>query len=66
MRWREITIAGYAILALAVVAFQVASRSTDSRIPTMSATLGRAMATRSGRVAILAGWAWLGLHFFAL
>jgi hypothetical protein len=66
MAWHEITIAGYALLALTVVAFQVASRRPDSRIPPLSSTLGTVMATRSGRVAVLAGWVWLGLHFFAL
>jgi len=44
MNWREITIAGYALLALAVVAFQVASRNADSRIPPLSTALGRVMA----------------------
>jgi hypothetical protein len=66
MNWREITIAGYALLALAVVAFQVASRNDDSRIPPLSTALGRVMTTRSGRVAVLAAWVWVGLHFFAL
>jgi len=66
MNWHESTIAGYALLALTVVAFQVASRNPDSRIPPLSATLGRVMATRSGRVAVLAAWTWLGLHLFAL
>jgi hypothetical protein len=66
MTWHEITIAGYALLALTVVAFQVASRKPDSRIPPLRTTLGRVMATRSGRVAVLAAWAWLGLHFLAL
>jgi hypothetical protein len=66
MSWHEITIGGYALLALTVVAFQIASRNPDSRIPPLSSTLGRVMSTRSGRVAVLAAWAWLGLHFFAL
>jgi len=66
MNWHEITIAGYALLAFAVVAFQLASRNPDSRIPPLSTALGRVMATRSGRVAVLAAWVWLGLHFFAL
>jgi hypothetical protein len=25
----------------------------------------RVMRTRSGRVGVMAGWVWLGLHFFA-
>ena len=66
MNWREFTIGGYAMLAFTLVAFQLASRRPDSRIPPLSSSLGRVMATRSGRVAVLAAWAWLGLHFFAL
>jgi hypothetical protein len=27
--------------------------------------LRRAMRTRSGRVGVIAGWAWIGIHFFA-
>ena len=65
MNWHEITIAGYALLA-SVVAFQLTSRNPDSHVPPLSTALGRVMATRSGRVAVLAAWVWLGLHFFAL
>ena len=65
MSWHEITVGGYALLALTVVAFQVASRNTDSRIPPLRTTLGQVMATRSGRLTVLAAWVWLGLHLFA-
>jgi hypothetical protein len=66
MTWREITILGYTVLGVAVVALQVASGTPGSRIPSLRTVLGRVMSTRAGRVAVLAAWAWLGLHFFAL
>ena len=36
-----------------------------SKIPTLGRVLRRAMRTRSRRIGVVAGWAWIGLHFFA-
>ena len=36
-----------------------------SKIPPLPDVFSRVMRTRSGRVGVMAGWAWLGLHFFA-
>jgi hypothetical protein len=36
-----------------------------SRIPSLGVVFSRVMRTRSGRVGMMAGWAWVGLHFFA-
>ena len=36
-----------------------------ARIPALGAVITWAMGSRTLRVAILVGWAWLGLHFFA-
>lgn len=65
MTSRAVTLAGYALLVAAGVVLEALSRQAWSRIPRLTATLGRVMRTRSGRVGLLAGWAWLGLHFFA-
>ncbi|MFH1331074.1 MAG: DUF6186 family protein [Actinomycetota bacterium] len=65
MNSRQAAVAVYAFLAAAGVALQVLSRRAGSPIPSLGAVLGRAMRTRSGRVGVLAGWLWLGLHFFA-
>jgi len=65
MSSHDITVAGYLIGASAGVGLQMLSRRRGSRIPSLGAVLKRAMRTRSGRVGIVAGWAWLGLHFFA-
>ncbi|HEX6675282.1 MAG TPA: DUF6186 family protein [Actinomycetes bacterium] len=59
------TIAGYLLIAAAAAGLQLLSRREGSRIPPLGAVLGRVMRTRSGRVGVLAAWAWLGIHFFA-
>ena len=61
---------GFTILvyvAIVTVAFvlELLSRRRDSRIPSIGALFRGVMRTRSGRVGMVAGWAWLGLHFWA-
>jgi hypothetical protein len=65
MSSRDITIAGYAILVLAGLGLHLIGRTGRSRIPAFGPLVSRAMRTRSGRVGIVAGWVWVGLHFFA-
>ncbi len=60
-----ITIAVYLSFLLAAFGLQVRSAQPGSRIPSFGAVCSRVMRTRSGRVGLIAGWAWLGLHFFA-
>jgi Family of unknown function (DUF6186) len=62
---RDLTIAGYLLIAAAAAGLQLLSRREGSRIPPLGAVFGRVMRTRSGRVGVLAAWAWLGIHFFA-
>jgi hypothetical protein len=62
---RELTIAGYLLIAAAGVGLQLLSHCQGSRIPPLGAVLRWAMRTRSGRIGVVAGWAWLGIHFFA-
>jgi len=61
----EISVAGCALLTLTVAGVQVASRNVDLRIRPRSTTLGQVIATRSGRLTVVAAWVWLGLHLFA-
>ena len=63
MNSHDATLAGYTLFALAGVGLQLLSYRT--RIPSLGTVLTRIMRTRSGRVGVVAGWAWLGLHFFA-
>jgi len=65
MTSREVTVAGYALLAGAGLALQLRSRRSGSRVPSLGAVFRRVMRTRPGRLGVVAGWAWLGLHFFA-
>ena len=65
MSSRDLTIAGYLVLALLGLALQIRSASQRSKIPSFGTVLGRVMRTKTGRVGVMAGWAWLGLHFFA-
>ena len=65
MNSHDFTVAVYLLIALVALALQVRSLSPASRIPSLGTVFRRVMRTRSGRVGILAGWAWVGLHFFA-
>jgi hypothetical protein len=62
---RTLTEAGFGVFILAGVLLEVLARRPGSRIPTLGAVITRAMRTRSGRVGVIAGWVWIGLHFFA-
>ena len=65
MSSRALTITAYLLFLLLGLAVQWRSSSPRSRIPSLATVLRRVMRTRSGRVGVMAGWAWLGLHFFA-
>ncbi|HEX9122310.1 MAG TPA: DUF6186 family protein [Actinomycetota bacterium] len=65
MSSHAVTVAGFLLIFLAGLALEWRARRPSSRIPTIDALLRRAMYTRSGRVGVIAAWAWLGLHFFA-
>jgi hypothetical protein len=66
MTAHAVTLVGYMVLAAAGLGLEVTSRRPHSRVPSIGAVLGRIMSTRAGRLAVMAGWAWLGLHFLAL
>ncbi len=61
----DATIAFYATLVVVGLCLEFVALRPGSRFPTFGAVIGRIGHTRSGRVGLLAGWAWLGLHFFA-
>lgn len=65
MAARVITEVGFAAFFVIGIALQLLAMRPGSRVPTLGAVITRAMRTRSGRVGIIAGWVWLGLHFFA-
>ena len=65
MSSRDFAIFVYAAIALAAFLLELLSRRKRSRIPSLSMLFRNVMRTRPGRVGMMAGWAWLGLHFFA-
>lgn len=60
---RPVTLAGYVLLAAAMVTYQALGL-----LLRRTATLGQAVATlrrsRTGRLTLLATWLWLGWHLF--
>ena len=60
---RAATLWGYAVLALAVVAYQVAGLLLG-RTATLGQALRRVIQVPAGRVLLLAGWLWAGWHTF--
>ena len=65
MTSRAVTIAGYLLIVGCGLALQLSSRRPGSPVPPLGAVLRPVMRTRSGRVGVMAGWAWLGVHFLA-
>lgn len=65
MNSREITIGGFLVLPALGALLEALAHRPGSRIPRIRVVIRRIMSTRPGRVGLIAGWAWLGLHFFA-
>jgi hypothetical protein len=63
--WHLLTVAGYALILLAGLTLAVVAHLPRSTVPDLGVLLTRITRTRAGRVAVLAAWLWLGLHFFA-
>jgi hypothetical protein len=62
---RTITVIGFVAIIAALVVLEILARRKIGRIPTLGEWLGFAMRRPSGRGLILAGWLWLGWHYFA-
>jgi Family of unknown function (DUF6186) len=65
MSTHAVAVTGYLVIALAGVALEWFARRGSGRVPRFSEVVSRATRTRAGRVGVMAGWAWLGLQFFA-
>jgi hypothetical protein len=65
MSSRAVTILGYLLILGCGIALELASRRPGSPVPSLAAVLRRVMHTRSGRIGVMTGWAWLGVHFLA-
>ena len=65
MSSHDFTIVVYGAIFLAGIGLQLFALRPVSKVPTLGSLLTWVMRTRSGRVGVAAGWAWLGLHYFA-
>ncbi|GAA4148770.1 DUF6186 family protein [Leifsonia shinshuensis] len=61
MRW--VTIGGFVLCGLLILALVVQSRRRPDRIAPLGSLLDRVMADRAARVTILLFWWWIGWHF---
>ena len=59
---RPLTLAGYAVIAAAIVAYEI--RALRLGRATFDDAVTVVMRTRLGRVLVLAAWLWLGWHLF--
>jgi Family of unknown function (DUF6186) len=57
---RAVTIAGFIVIAIAMVGYEIRARRSDGA--TIADVLGTLMRTRLGYVLVLASWLWLGWH----
>lgn len=64
MSSHDITVAGYAMIVAAGAGLEVLAHRPGSRIPPIRRVFRRLMQTRSGRVGVVAAWAWVGMHYF--
>jgi hypothetical protein len=65
MSAHDFTVIVYGGIAAVAFLLELLGRREGSRIPSVSMLFRNIMRTRPGRVGVVAGWAWLGLHFFA-
>jgi hypothetical protein len=65
MSSRDITIAGYLVCLGIAIGMSLLARRPQSRLPTIGQVLARIMHSRTGRIAIVAWWAFLGFHLFS-
>jgi len=60
-----ITVGGYLLFLALGIGLNVLAHRRGSSIPTMGAMFTRIMHSRTGRIAVVAWWAWLGMHLFS-
>jgi hypothetical protein len=65
MSSHDITLAGYLLFVFLGIGLNLLAHRRRSRIPTIGQVFGRIMHTRTGRIAVVAWWAFLGLHLFS-
>ncbi|MGO9875941.1 MAG: DUF6186 family protein [Acidimicrobiia bacterium] len=61
---RSLTITGWIVIAVAIASAWIGALVSRGRFPTGVALLRTATRRVLGRIIALAGWAWIGWHFF--
>lgn len=62
---RTITIIGFLVIGVALVAVHFYGKRADTRVPSLADLCGLVMRDRWGRLGVLFVWFWLGWHFLA-
>lgn len=65
MTTRELTIAAFAVLAVAALALYVAGRTHRLGLVPLGEVIDAARSSLPGRLAVAIGWGWLGWHLLA-
>ena len=65
MTWRAVTLAVWGCLGAVLVAGAVVAHTSKGRWPDAGALFRLLTASALGRLAVIAGWMWLGWHVFA-
>jgi len=65
MSSHNITLVGYLLFPALGIGLTALAHRPGSRVPTLGALSTRIMHRRTGRIAVVAWWAWLGLHLFS-
>ena len=61
---RNVTVAGWIVLGTVITAATVGALASRGGFPTLAALLRSARRNVLVRIVLLAGWAWIGWHFF--
>ena len=65
MSSHTITLAGYLLVLTLGTGLNALAHRPGSRLPTLAAVLTQIMHSRTGKIAVIAWWAWLGVHLFS-
>jgi hypothetical protein len=65
MSSHTVTVVGYVLVALLAVSAEIAAARGVLDVQPVRVVAARISRTRSGRIGVMAAWAWLGMHFFA-